>query len=651
MTEKRQYAMTLSLNVLNHLGIGLYSNIPAVLSEIVANAWDADATRVDVSIDRNDGVIEVVDNGSGMTVEDINNKFLKVGYQRRKDASETPTGRPVMGRKGIGKLAAFSIARIVEVHTIKTNPNALQMDREAIKAQITHSESSEEYFPDAITPDVGGMTTGTRLVLRDLDKNLTSAALYLRKRLARRFSIIGPSHKFSVIVDKTEITPEDRDFFKKLEFVWHFGNPDVLNTLDGTKRVGELKSEIETPNGTQQVDGWIGTVDRPRTLDDVNNSIVLLSRGRLVHENMLPDFKEAGVYAQYVVGEINADFLDDDDGDDMVTSGRQSVKEDDPRYEAVNALVYAGLREVKRQWTDLRKKKGKERALTYPSIKKWYDRRGKDQQTTAERLFGNIESLPAANRETKKELYKSTILAFEKFALQDMLSALQDVKSEDDFRMLSNVVTGIDDIEAIHYHEVTKGRLAVIRKLIGVLPTALEKILQELIYNHLWLLHPSLDRVTSGGRIEETVTAEFKKISAKLSKKEKAGRIDIRYTTATGKHVIVELKKHDKSISAGELLDQLQKYRKTLQKCLSLRFPDEPTDLEVIAILGKPPRGDDKENRQILANIDARYVTYDQLILEAERSYANYLEKNKSIGEVKAILEGLDADFKAGKTG
>ena len=43
--------MSISMNVLNHLGIGLYSNIPAVLSEIVANAWDADASEVQVDID------------------------------------------------------------------------------------------------------------------------------------------------------------------------------------------------------------------------------------------------------------------------------------------------------------------------------------------------------------------------------------------------------------------------------------------------------------------------------------------------------------------------------------------------------------------------------------------------------------------------
>ena len=31
------------VNVINHLGIGLYSSIPAAIAELVANCWDADA--------------------------------------------------------------------------------------------------------------------------------------------------------------------------------------------------------------------------------------------------------------------------------------------------------------------------------------------------------------------------------------------------------------------------------------------------------------------------------------------------------------------------------------------------------------------------------------------------------------------------------
>lgn len=43
--------MTVDLNVLDHIGINLYSNIAAALTEAVANAWDADAGPVDIKID------------------------------------------------------------------------------------------------------------------------------------------------------------------------------------------------------------------------------------------------------------------------------------------------------------------------------------------------------------------------------------------------------------------------------------------------------------------------------------------------------------------------------------------------------------------------------------------------------------------------
>ncbi|PAF44044.1 ATP-binding protein [Helicobacter sp. 11S02596-1] len=97
------YTMQISLNVLQHLGIGLYSSIPAVLSEIVANAWDADATKVQINIDKENKQIEIIDDGHGMNVEDINNKYLNVGYARREDGRNLSDifHRRVMGRKGI----------------------------------------------------------------------------------------------------------------------------------------------------------------------------------------------------------------------------------------------------------------------------------------------------------------------------------------------------------------------------------------------------------------------------------------------------------------------------------------------------------------------------------------------------------------------
>ena len=55
------YKMTVDLNVLDHLGINLYSNIAAVLTETVANAWDADAEKVEIRIDPDGQWIEIAE--------------------------------------------------------------------------------------------------------------------------------------------------------------------------------------------------------------------------------------------------------------------------------------------------------------------------------------------------------------------------------------------------------------------------------------------------------------------------------------------------------------------------------------------------------------------------------------------------------------
>lgn len=81
--EPAMYQMRFSLSVLDHRGLNLYSNIPAVISEVVANSWDADATLVSIDIDKVNGQITVTDNGVGMRVADLNDRFLFVGYRRR----------------------------------------------------------------------------------------------------------------------------------------------------------------------------------------------------------------------------------------------------------------------------------------------------------------------------------------------------------------------------------------------------------------------------------------------------------------------------------------------------------------------------------------------------------------------------------------
>lgn len=148
--NESKYHMSINLQVLNHLGLNLYSNTSAVLSEVVANAWDADATEVKIQISGD--AISIRDNGNGMDLEDINGKYLNVGYQKRAESGVSPIfNRPVMGRKGIGKLSLFSIANIVKVYSKKESQvNGFAIDTNALREAI---KSDESYFPLELSTD------------------------------------------------------------------------------------------------------------------------------------------------------------------------------------------------------------------------------------------------------------------------------------------------------------------------------------------------------------------------------------------------------------------------------------------------------------------------------------------------------------------
>jgi len=86
MPENR-FTFEISLSVLDHLGRNLYRSFATVLGEAISNAWDADAENVHIYIDRENNNFFIKDDGIGMTAEDFQNKFLKIGYSKRKEGS------------------------------------------------------------------------------------------------------------------------------------------------------------------------------------------------------------------------------------------------------------------------------------------------------------------------------------------------------------------------------------------------------------------------------------------------------------------------------------------------------------------------------------------------------------------------------------
>ena len=651
-TPDRPYRMRLNLNVLNHLGLNLYSNVPAVLAEAVANAWDADARHVSITIDRGGNRIEISDDGTGMDEHDINDKYLTVGYERRQnDGSQSAElGRPVMGRKGIGKLSLFSIAETIEVHSAKNGQrHGFRMLLPAIRESIT--AEADTYEPEPVrTEEVqvhGGR--GTCIVLTDLKRRLTHTEAALRKRLARRFSIIGAEHQFEVSVNDEEISVADRDYFHKLQYIWVHGAKGV-QYLEMARNVGQKTKRGGFVDDTgHEAWGWIGTVEKVGSLSDGGdnlNKITILMRGKLAQEDILEEFGEGGIYSKYIIGEINADFLDSDDEDDIATSSRQRIREDEPRYQALREFVRGELKEIQNQWTDYRNQGGLERAREIPAIKNWYRELPPGPRKAAERLFGKINQLPVEDDGDRRNIIKNSVLAFESLRYKQNLQVLDRI-STDNLAAVAEFFADYDDIEATLYHQIVQERLAVIHALNErVEEPARERVIQEHLFTHLWLLDPSWERATETPYMEQQVTTEFGNIDADLSDEERRGRIDVKYKTISGKHVIIELKKANVAVTSKSLFNQVDNYRAALQKLL-VETGQHHDPIEIVCVVGRKPTDWSEFNgRQtsdrILGAINARVVMYQQLIENAMRAYSDFTQKQNKAGRVYQLIREIE---------
>lgn len=656
---KRELVMSISLNALEHLGINLYSNIPAVLSEIVANAWDADAENVSVTIDKASGSISIEDDGIGMDRDGVIDRFLTVGFRRRDELGEkTPKGRKPMGRKGIGKLSIFSIAQIAEVYTLSNGEKtAFRMDREVIRKAIG-GKLVQQYKPEELNEFPDDLKDGTRLVLTGLSKALSGMTVEgLKRRVARRFSIIGPKNKFSVSVNGQQIGPKDRAYHNIIEYLWTYEEQSPFAAIcKNLARPAEARSKavaVDLNANGLSMNGWLGTVSSPSQLKDEDgdnlNRVAIFMRGKMAQDDVLDSFGQKEIYADYVIGELHCEELDRDDSGDIATSSRQSLKEDDPRFEALRNIVLKELRYVASKWSDWRRIDGVKVAQSVPAVSAWLDNLQGDTKKKAERWVGRLNTIRSPE-DDKKELLKASILAFESYRRKEELDRLEDI-SDQSMSDVLGIFRSIDDLELSYYGQIVKLRINVIKTLQSKLKAdEKELVLRDYIFEHLWLLDPSWERARGSEHAETQVQNFLNENTKKLSKKEKNARIDIGYRTATGKHVIIELKRASVAVPLDDLTKQIRKYRDGARKIL------EKTDfkgwpIEIICLVGKPPpewkdaSGTGPQGViESLKAVDARILFYDELLSSAQKAYADYLDQHVKVDKLWDVFEAID-DF------
>ena len=303
------------------------------------------------------------------------------------------------------------------------------------------------------------------------------------------------------------------------------------------------------------------------------------------------------------------------------------------------------MKNIEASWTALRSEEGTAKALEEPAIKEWFDSLPAKSRKKAKVLFGRINKLTVPENE-KKVLFKHGVLAFESLRYKDNLEAL-DALTPENMMALKEIFSDLDDLEATLYHQIVVERLRVIETLQKhVADDALEKVVQQHLYDHLWLLDPSWDRATETPLLEQQVATEFGKLDAKLTREEKRARYDIKYKNPSGKHVVIELKRAGRTVNSLDLAKQVLKYKAALTKILKAAGREyEP--VEVVCLVGKQCADwtDPKEQAQsldMLQKRDIRVLLYDELIQSAYISYKSFLDRRGELGRIAKVIESVD---------
>lgn len=635
------YEMKFDVGTIKHLGLQMYSTLPPVIGELVANAWDANATEVKITIpedqiDEKTSEIIIRDNGIGMSDEDVRNKYLIIGRDRRADEKTDvipgkngipgKNERQIMGRKGIGKFSAFGIAKEIEIESVKdgeTSRLIINYDR-LLEKEDDRVIKLPQLMP---TRDV---TKGTKITLRNIIKfkSRRISIGIIRRGLARRFAVIGAKNIFEVIINRAPISTEDRDLKRLLR-----------KDTDGKPYLWPIDEEIRPETGWT-VSGWIGALEKSTpNIDDVDRGIVLMARGKLVQEPFVFNANVGQQYAlSYLIGELHVDFVDQKE--DMISTTRNALVWD---TEPNIALMEWGQKEVNkiaRAWSDKRSEDNEKQLLQNPLYVKFRDQAkdiGNERALKiADKLVRQtIEKNPIAETKDHEPLIQMCLDFLEFDAFWKIAEDLSETDPEDIGQLLA-LFREWQIVEAKEMTRVTQGRIKTIEKFQKLIETnALEvPTLHDFLKEFPWIIDPRWTLVADELYYTRLLREHFPEnnVVPEVNK-----RIDFLCVSEGTKLVVVEIKRPQSRVSIKEL-DQIRDYVEFIEAQIQ---KTSDTDYKYTEVTGYLLCGDvdDDDSVQVrskrLAMTKIYIRLYRDLLEMVRRAHSEFLKRYNELQEAK----------------
>ncbi|GAA1938999.1 TIGR02391 family protein [Agromyces allii] len=480
MTADEELVLKFDPQTVDHLGAKMYSHLPNAVAELVANAYDADASTVFITI--GDGEIAIEDDGHGMTRSEVADRYLRIGRNRRNelDSARTESGkRPVSGKKGLGKLALFGIGKRVELTTTRQGADSathVVLDYDAMMA------SDREYRPGETQVASPPAEHGTKVRLSELKRNTPVDSVDLANSLSKLFNYVDDGFQILVIGQdgvSHQVTADRRLGAVNVEFDWEF--PDCLDSSTDWAMIAK---------------GVRGRVVSAKTpLRHGMRGITLYVNGRLANEPEYFGASESSFAFSYFTGYLEVDFLDNLEPDVIATDRRAIDWETDVTIE-LREWLQALMLKLNQEWRRRRAEAGKKKTEETLGV-------------STEEWVGSIQGPKRTEVEALVEAVTSEDVALEveqQTKILEIVKGIAPPHADYVWRNLHPAIKSVthDDYEKGDYYRAV---MEAVKRYVGTLRN----------------LHESLDDVAEGKLFNEAFSAQsprldvFKKFTEEYS--------------------------------------------------------------------------------------------------------------------------------------
>lgn len=522
--------------LIKHLGLQMYSGAVPSIAELVKNSYDANASEVDITIpfDKPWGPsssITVKDSGHGMRFSDCDNKYLVLGRDRRAaegDRVEGSTTRRPIGRKGIGKLAGFGIAEVVNVRTVR--------DRKRTQFEMNYRDIErlrlgKPYRPKVVEAEISTREKqGTTVTLSGIKLQRSLNEEEFRYSLAKYFALL--SDEFVV---KINGKPLKRD---EIELQFRF--PEV------SKEAKERFNYEDVP-GCGTIKWWIGFTQLPIKKDE-DRGVVIMVRDTVAQKTPfffgLTGGAGGQLGLQYLTGEVYADSLDQE-AIDAIATDRASINWEKEESRPLLEWGQKKLRQLLDEWSKKRRRAQEDRLRRHTKYIDTVARFPERQRAELIKAIEKLASIETIEDERLDDLVKILIQAYEQADIISIIKQLMAATPEERARVFE-VLAEWNIVEAVSMARLIKGRMAVIDKFEQLRTSgAPEKVkdrddMQGFLAENPLLIDASLTMTDHEASLDNMLVKHFKVKPTKS--KEGAKRLDFFCLRGPSNVVVVEVK-------------------------------------------------------------------------------------------------------------